>query len=194
LSTDGAPKITDFGLAKLVDVEHGPTRSEAVIGTPSYMSPEQALGNARLIGVPSDVYSLGAIHYELLTGRAPFCGNTMLQTLEQVRTQDAIPPRRLRRDVSRDLETICLKCLEKGARQALRPRRRPGRRPPPVFRRIAGRGPADSFLAAVVANGSPPTSAARQGSRSRIGGVLPRNGGVVPERFRTAPRPSRRPA
>jgi serine/threonine protein kinase/Tfp pilus assembly protein PilF len=107
------PKITDFGLAKILDVSTGPTRADVVVGTPSYMSPEQACSSGTTIGVTADVYSLGAILYECLTGRAPFVGKTLLQTLEQVRSQDAVPPRRLRANVSRDLETICLKCLEK---------------------------------------------------------------------------------
>jgi len=113
LAPDGTPKITDFGLAKLQDAEGGPTRTEALIGTPSYMSPEQAAGNTRQIGVPADVYALGIILYELLTGRVPFYGTTVLQTLEQVRTQEPAPPRRFRGRVARDLETICLRCLEK---------------------------------------------------------------------------------
>jgi tetratricopeptide (TPR) repeat protein len=112
LTGDGTPKVMDFGLAKFLDAD-GPTRSEALIGTPNYMSPEQAAGQVRRIGVPSDVYSLGAILYALLTGQAPFQGHTLLGTLEQVRTQDPVPPRRLRQPVSRDLETICLRCLEK---------------------------------------------------------------------------------
>jgi eukaryotic-like serine/threonine-protein kinase len=107
------PKITDFGVAKLVDQGGGPTRTEALIGTPNYMSPEQAAGSTKQIGVPADVYSLGAILYELLTGRAPFRGTSVLDTLEQVRTQEPVPPRRLHGHVSRDLETICLRCLEK---------------------------------------------------------------------------------
>jgi serine/threonine-protein kinase len=113
LTADGTPKITDFGLAKVLDADLGPTRSATVLGTPSYMAPEQAAGDAKKVGTPADVYSLGAILYELLTGRAPFQGATPLSTLEQVRTQEPVPPRRLRRSVSRDLETICLKCLEK---------------------------------------------------------------------------------
>jgi tetratricopeptide (TPR) repeat protein len=113
LAADGTPKITDFGLAKLLDVEGGPTPTEALIGTPSYMSPEQAAGNTRKIGVPADVYSLGAILYELLAGRPPFKGLTLLNTLEQVRTREPLPPRRFRGPLPRDLETICLKCLEK---------------------------------------------------------------------------------
>jgi tetratricopeptide (TPR) repeat protein len=113
LTADGTPKIADFGLAKVLDADSGPTRSEALLGTPSYMAPEQAAGDAEKVGAPCDVYSLGAILYELLTGRAPFQGATPLGTLEQVRTQEPVPPRRLRRSVSLDLETICLKCLEK---------------------------------------------------------------------------------
>jgi serine/threonine-protein kinase len=113
MTADGAPKITDFGLAKFADQGGGPTRTEALLGTPSYMSPEQAAGNTKKIGVGADVYSLGAILYELLTGRAPFRGATALNILEQVRTREPVPPRRWRRSVSRDLETICLKCLEK---------------------------------------------------------------------------------
>jgi eukaryotic-like serine/threonine-protein kinase len=113
LTAAGTPKISDFGLAKLVDAESGPTRSEALIGTPNYMAPEQAAGNVKQVGPSADVYSLGAILYELLSGRAPFQGATPLSTLEQVRTQEPVPPRRLRRSVSPDLDTICLKCLEK---------------------------------------------------------------------------------
>jgi tetratricopeptide (TPR) repeat protein/predicted Ser/Thr protein kinase len=113
LTHDGTPKITDFGLAKLLDRGGGPTRTEALIGTPSYMSPEQAAGDSRRVGVPSDTYSLGAILYELLTGRPPFRGDSPLSTLEQVRCEEPAPPRRTRRSVPRDLETICLKCLEK---------------------------------------------------------------------------------
>jgi eukaryotic-like serine/threonine-protein kinase len=113
LTADGTPKITDFGLAKVLDADGGPTRTETVLGTPSYMAPEQAAGDGRKVGEPADVYSLGAILYELLTGRAPFHGATPLNTLEQVRTQEPVPPRRLRGSLSLELETICLKCLEK---------------------------------------------------------------------------------
>jgi tetratricopeptide (TPR) repeat protein/predicted Ser/Thr protein kinase len=113
LTADGTPKITDFGLAKLLDADSGLTRSETLLGTPSYMAPEQAAGETKKVGVPADVYSLGAILYELLTGRAPFQGATPLSTLLQVRNQEPVPPRRLRPSVSLDLETICLKCLEK---------------------------------------------------------------------------------
>jgi tetratricopeptide (TPR) repeat protein len=113
LMADGTPKITDFGLAKVLDDDDGPTRSATVLGTPSYMAPEQAAGDAKRVGAPADVYSLGAILYELLTGRAPFQGSTPLSTLELVRTQEPVPPRRWRPGLSRDLETVCLKCLDK---------------------------------------------------------------------------------
>jgi serine/threonine protein kinase/Flp pilus assembly protein TadD len=113
LGADDAPKITDFGLAKLLDVDSEHTPTEAFMGTPNYMSPEQASGKAREIGPVADVYALGAICYEMLTGRPPFRGATMLETIEQVRSQEPVPPRRLVPRVPADLETICLKCLEK---------------------------------------------------------------------------------
>ncbi len=113
------PKITDFGLAKqLNDLEAtaeqaGPTRSGAVMGTPSYIAPEQASGRSASAGPLADVYSLGAILYEMLTGRPPFRGETPLDTVLQVISDDPIPPRRMHPRVPRDLETICLKCLQK---------------------------------------------------------------------------------
>src|SRR5262245_8951460 len=117
----GAPKITDFGLAKeLQDAEAraaGPTRTGAVMGTPSYIAPEQASGRSGGVGPAVDIYSLGAILYELLTGRPPFRGETALDTVLQVMTDEPIPPRRLQPKVPRDLETVCLKCLEKDPRR-----------------------------------------------------------------------------
>jgi serine/threonine protein kinase len=114
------PKITDFGLAKvrpyLPDgtVEDGSlTETGAVVGTPAYMAPEQAAGRGKDVGPAADIYALGVILYELLTGRPPFGGATALETLEQVRGHDPVSPRRLRPKLPRDLETICLKCLRK---------------------------------------------------------------------------------
>src|SRR5205807_9356484 len=92
LTADGAPKLTDFGLAKQLEEDSGQTRSGAVLGTPSYMAPEQALGQVRVIGPLTDVYGLGAILYELLTGRPPFRADSMLETLALVRTQEPTPP------------------------------------------------------------------------------------------------------
>jgi WD40 repeat protein/serine/threonine protein kinase len=108
------PKITDFGLAKQLDSAVDRTRTGAVMGTPSYMAPEQAGGKSKEIGPACDTYALGAILYELLTGRPPFRAETPLDTMLQVVGTEPVPPRRLAPKLPRDLETICLKCLEKG--------------------------------------------------------------------------------
>jgi tetratricopeptide (TPR) repeat protein len=112
-AADGTPKVADFGLAKRIEVDHGQTLSGHVMGTPSYMPPEQALGRTSRIGPPADIYALGAILYETLTGRPPFRGPSVSETLAQAAFGEPVPPSRLQPKVSRDLETICLKCLAK---------------------------------------------------------------------------------
>ena len=106
-------RITDFGLAMRVEGGSDLTRTGQILGTPSYMPPEQAQGKRSLIGPASDVYSLGAVLYECLTGRAPFRADSVLKTIEQVIHAEAASPRTLNAAIPRDLETICLKCLEK---------------------------------------------------------------------------------
>jgi tetratricopeptide (TPR) repeat protein/tRNA A-37 threonylcarbamoyl transferase component Bud32 len=107
------PKITDFGLAKYQDAGHSLTATGGILGTPSYMAPEQASGHGKEVGPAADVYALGAILYEALTGRPPFLGATPLDTLRQVLNEEPVPPTRLQPTVPRALEVVCLKCLEK---------------------------------------------------------------------------------
>ncbi|MBN9688803.1 MAG: protein kinase [Verrucomicrobia bacterium] len=113
LDADGAPHVADFGLAKLADSDSSLTLSTSVLGTPAYMAPEQASGNAKDAGTPADIYALGAILFELLTGRPPFLGKSALEVLRLV--ADAEPPRptTLVPGLDRDLEAVCLRCLEK---------------------------------------------------------------------------------
>ncbi|MFO0926037.1 MAG: serine/threonine-protein kinase [Gemmataceae bacterium] len=116
LTAAGTPKVTDFGLAKRLGEDSKATRAGAIMGTPSYMAPEQAEGRTDDVGPPSDIYALGAILYDLLTGRPPFQGKTILETLTQVRRDEPTPPSRFTAKLPRDLETICLKCLAKDTR------------------------------------------------------------------------------
>ncbi len=112
LDADGRPYVSDFGLARKVDDKGGPTRTGVIVGTPSYMAPEQARAE-KVLSVAVDVWALGAILYELLTGQPPFQGGTPLDTILQVLEREPPPPSRLQARISRDLETICLKCLQK---------------------------------------------------------------------------------
>src|SRR5262245_28558687 len=109
-----SPKISDFGLAKRLDQDLGQTQSGAIVGTPSYMAPEQAVDGAA-VGPPADIFALGTILYELIAGRPPFKGPSVLETLELVRHAEPTPPKQLQPGCPRDLETICLKCLHKEA-------------------------------------------------------------------------------
>ncbi len=113
LTPDGTPHLTDFGLAKLVERDSSLTRTAAVMGTPAYMSPEQARGDSKCLTTAADVYGLGAILYEMLAGRPPFQAGTAVETLRRVLEEDPVPPRRLHPEIDPDLELICLKCLEK---------------------------------------------------------------------------------
>ncbi len=113
-------RITDFGLAKLIESTGPRTRTGAIVGTPAYMSPEQAEGGLVDVGPETDIYALGVILYELLVGRPPFAEGGLWETLRAVRQKEPIPPRRLRPGIPRDLEAICLKCLEKPARRRYR--------------------------------------------------------------------------
>src|SRR5262249_27540660 len=113
VAADGTPKISDFGLAKAMNVDAGLTVTDVIVGSPSYMAPEQAEGGVRQVGPPADVYALGAILYELLSGRPPFRAATVLETLEQTKTVEPVSPRRLLPGLPRDIDTIALKCLRK---------------------------------------------------------------------------------
>lgn len=116
VTAQGVPKITDFGLAKRLE-ETGQTQTGAILGTPSYMAPEQAAGNTKAIGPATDVYALGVILYELLAGRPPFCAHTTMETLHEVQSREPPPLARWRVKVPRDLEVICFKCLDKEPRK-----------------------------------------------------------------------------
>ncbi len=112
LGVDGTPKIADFGLVKRQEADSSQTRTGSILGSPSYMSPEQATG-AEKVGPEADQYALGATLYEMLTGRPPFRGTSVLDTLDMVRKREPVPPSQLLPRMPRDLETICLKCLQK---------------------------------------------------------------------------------
>ena len=113
LDAKGEPLLTDFGLARLTEFESTVTRTKEVMGTPSYMAPEQAVGNNAAVSSATDVYGLGAVLYQLLTGHPPFAGGTTYETIKLVLDTEPRPPRLLNRKIDRELSTICLKCLEK---------------------------------------------------------------------------------
>lgn len=113
MSPHGVPKISDFGLAKQVESAHGATVSGMVLGTPRYMAPEQAAGQSHAVGPAADIHALGAILYELVTGQPPFQAASLTELFALIRDSDPAPPSRLRPAIPRDLETICLKCLQK---------------------------------------------------------------------------------
>jgi serine/threonine-protein kinase len=113
LTADGAPKITDFGLVRSIVSGPAVTRSGDFLGTPCYMAPEQARGHASAVGPAVDIYALGAVLYEMLTGRPPFDGQTAAETIQKVIAEEPTPPSRWNSKVPRDLDTICLKCLQK---------------------------------------------------------------------------------
>ena len=113
LDSAGAPYVSDFGLAKQVQIDQGITQTGAILGTPGYMAPEQAAGEIENLTVATDVHGLGAVLYATLVGEAPYSGQTMLETLRQITEQTPRAPRTYHADIPRDLNTICLKCLEK---------------------------------------------------------------------------------
>ncbi len=113
LDQKGEPHLTDFGLARLVETESTVTRTKEVLGTPSYMAPEQAVGETTKLTSATDVYGLGAVLYQLLTGQPPFAGGTTYETVKLLLETEPRPPRLLNPKIDRDLSTICLKCLEK---------------------------------------------------------------------------------
>src|SRR5881398_1585409 len=117
LDAKGEPHLTDFGLARLVESESSVTQTLDVLGTPSYMAPEQAVGNNAAVSSTTDVYGLGAVLYHLLTGHPPFAGGTTYETIKLLEDTEPRPPRLLNPKIDRDLSTICLKCLEKDSKR-----------------------------------------------------------------------------
>ncbi len=128
LDAKGEPHLTDFGLARLVEAESTVTRTREVLGTPSYMAPEQAAGETTKLGKATDVYGLGAVLYQLLTSHPPFAGGTTYETIRLLLNTEPRKPRALNRKIDRDLSTICLKCLEKDPTASLLFRSRADRR------------------------------------------------------------------
>ncbi len=151
LTLEGMPKVADFGLAKLLNVESGLTRTDSILGSPSYMAPEQAEGKTRDVGPAADLYALGAILYELLTGRPPFRGATVLETLQQVKTAEPVPPSRLVPGLPRDAGDGRAEVPAKRPGEALRIGGRPGRRSAALPGGQANRGAAGGVAGAGLA-------------------------------------------
>ena len=168
LDRDGNPRVTDFGLAKKIQGDSGLTGSGQIMGTPSYMPPEQAGGKRGEVGPAADVYALGATLYALVTGRPPFQAATAMDTVLQVISDEPVPPRRLNASIPRDLETICLKCLEKEPGERYASAAAPGGRPAAVPGGRADRGAAGDAVRACGQVG-----AAEAGDRRRCWGWSP---------------------
>jgi eukaryotic-like serine/threonine-protein kinase len=115
-TADGTPKLIDFGLARVAGKDDAPFGEGVVVGTPSYMSPEQAAGRSNAVGPATDVFGLGAVLYECLTGRPPFVGPSPIETLMRVRDSEPVPPRSLNKQADREIESVCLRCLRKEPR------------------------------------------------------------------------------
>jgi WD40 repeat protein len=112
-AADLVPKVADFGLAKQLDTDSGQTSTGVIVGTPAYMAPEQAAGHAALVGAATDIYALGVVLYECLTGRRPFEADSVMKVLKKVSEEEPLPPRKIAPGLPRDLEVVCLKCLRK---------------------------------------------------------------------------------
>ena len=186
IAADGTPKIADFGLAKSLDVESGLTATESILGSPSYMAPEQAEGKAKQVGPLADVYALGAILYELLAGRPPFRGTTVLETLEQVKTAEPVPPSRLVPGAAARRRDDRAEVPAEGPGQAVRVGRGAGRGPAAV-----PGGPADPGAAGLLGRAAAPLGPPEQ-ARGRPAREPGRDAGRRPRRQHVAVDPGRR--
>ena len=184
LAGDGTPKIADFGLVKRLEANSTQTGTGSILGSPSYMAPEQATGTEK-VGPAADQYALGATLYEMLTGRPPFRGSSIVDTLDLVRTAEPVAPSRLLPRMPRDLETICLKGAAKGPGSTLSRRRGPGRGPPAIPRRRADRRP--SRLRPRAGLALVPAQPASRVACSNGGPPLDRHGGRVDRGLPRAP-------
>ena len=162
IDAQGHPHITDFGLAKLLESDVELTASGAILGTPAYMSPEQAAGRRGAMTLATDVYGLGAIFYALLTGKAPFGGDSVIETLDAVRTRPPEVPRKRNAAIPHDLELICLKCLEKNPARSLPHGRGAGGRPAALGGGRTGKRPGGRGRRAGGEMGPPQADAGRR--------------------------------